>query len=234
MKRYFLTGLVILLPVALTLMIVIFFFNLLTDPFVGGFQSILDYFDLLEKGFLFFTPQQLQVGVSKLAIICLLFFFTVGLGALGRWFLVHYFIRLWDYILHRIPIVNTIYKTSQDIVHNVFVAKSKSFKQVVLAPFPHENSYSIGLVTREKVQGIRTDSTAVAVFVPTTPNPTSGFLMMYEEKDLVYIDMAVEDAFKYVISCGVIFSPLKAVTPEEAHEHIRQLEKTAAESQETT
>ena len=222
MKKYFATGLVILLPLALTLAIVAFIFNFLTDPFVGVAHGILHYFGWLNKGFLFLSPEQLQVAVSKLIILLLLFFFTVFLGALGRWFFVYYFLKLWDYGMHRIPFVSTIYKTSQDVITTIFASKTKSFKQVVLVPFPQPNTLSIGLVTREKLPGLPQSDTEnmVAVFVPTTPNPTSGFLMIFNENDLLYLDMSVEEALKYVISCGVILNPFKTISKEEAHKII--------------
>ena len=104
----------------------------------------------------------------------------------------------------------------------MFGSSSNSFKQVVMVPFPGEKTYSIGLVTRENLPGLpkaqNPKETLVAVFVPTTPNPTSGFLMMYKQSDLVYLDMKVEDAFKYVISCGVIATPFNEITKEQAQE----------------
>jgi len=226
MRKYFLTGLVILLPLALTVAVVAFVFNFLTDPFVGIVQSIMGYFGLLGKGFLFLSPYQLQVFVSKIIILLLLFFFTVSLGMLVRWFFVHYLLKGWDYLMHRIPFVSSIYKASQDVIKTVFASKNKSFKQVVLVPFPSKDTYSIGLVTSENLPGITQTnfSTLTAVFVPTTPNPTSGFLMMYDEKDLIYLDMKVEDAFKYVISIGMIITPFKTITKEEAQRLAKQLE----------
>lgn len=219
MKKYFLTGLVILLPVALTIAVVAFVFNFLTTPFVGMVQHVFDYFGLLGKNFFFLTSHQVQVLASKLIILILLFFFTVLLGALGRWFFVHYFLKLWDYLLHRIPFVSTIYKTCQDVIKTMFASKNKSFKQVVLVPFPSADSRSVGLVTNETLEGLQQEGRGplISVFVPTTPNPTSGFLMLYEEKDLVYLNMKVEDAFKYVISIGMLSPTFTTLSKEEAH-----------------
>jgi len=218
MKKYFLTGLVILLPLALTIAVVAFVFNFLTTPFVGLVQHIFDYFGLLGKNFFFLSSHQVQVLASKLIILILLFFLTVLLGMLGRWFFFHYLLKLWDYILHRIPLVSTIYKTCQDVIKTMFGSKNKSFKQVVLVPFPSNDTYSIGLVTNEQLATFKQPGreALTSVFVPTTPNPTSGFLMLYEEKDLVYLDMKVEDAFKYVISIGMITSPFTVLNKEAA------------------
>lgn len=223
MKKYFITGLVLLLPLALTVLIVIFIVNFFTNPFIGVVRGFLDQLGVLQKGFLFLSAAQVQLYASKLLILVLLFFFTVFLGWLTQWVIVHYFIRLGDYIFHRIPFVRTIYKTSQDVIKTIFGTKTRSFKQVVLVPFPNKETYSVGLVTREEIPAFKGDEKKelLAVFVPTTPNPTSGFLMMFEAEDLVFLDMRVEDAFKYIISCGVIMSPFvkvpRGLAPKESN-----------------
>ncbi|NGX42577.1 MAG: hypothetical protein K940chlam7_00857 [Chlamydiae bacterium] len=228
MRKYFITGLVILLPLALTITILVFFVNLFTNPFVDVVRDFFEHYGLLQKGFLFLSAKQVQFYVSRLLILALLFFFTVLLGILTRWVIVHYFIRLGDYIFHRIPFVRAIYKTSQDVIRTIFTASTKSFKQVVMVPFPNMETHSLGLVTREKVPGVgeNKDQYLVAVFVPTTPNPTSGFLIMFKPEDLVYLDMPVEEALKYIISCGVIQTPFKAIPREE---RIKAENKTASE-----
>jgi len=217
MKRYFITGLIILLPLALTLAIVIFLVDLLTDPFMGFVQGIFDRYQLFQNGFLFLSSGQVKQSVSQILILVGLFFLTVLLGVLARWFFFHYLIQIWDFVLHRIPFIRTIYKTSQDVIHTIFKTDAQSFKRVVLVPFPNANTRGIGLVTRDNLPAVEKDSKEklVAVFVPTTPNPTSGFLMMYNPKDLIYLDMKVEDAFKYIISCGVILTPFKTLKIKE-------------------
>ncbi len=216
MRKYFVTGLVFLLPLALTVAIVMFIVNLLTTPFVGIVQGVLDYFDLLDKGFLFLSAEQIQIGVSKLIILVLIFFVTAALGALGRWFFFHYMLNLWDYVLHRIPLVSSIYKACQDVIKTLFESKTNSFKQVVMVPFPSKETYSMGLLTGEQLPWLssKTEANVVSVFVPTTPNPTSGFMMMFDQKDVIYVDMKVEDALKYIISCGVVMSPIKSSQTE--------------------
>lgn len=230
MKKYFITGLIILLPLALTIAIVAFVFNFLTTPFIGLVKNILHYFGLLDTNFFFIPAQQLQIGVSKVVILLLLFFFTVFLGIVGRWFIIHYLLKMWDYLIHKIPFVNKIYKTCQDIIQTLFTSKTNAFKQVVMVPFPTATTYSIGLLTRDTMPGIPSGGTDnfVAVFVPTTPNPTSGFLIMFREQDILYMDMSVEDAFKFVISCGVIASPMKTVTKEEALNLRRPVSETTS------
>lgn len=215
MKKYFITGLVILLPVTLTLVVVSFIFNLLTTPFLGISQAILNHYNLLDQGFLFLSAEQLLTFLSQALTLVLLFFITVFLGIVARWFFVHYIIHFWEYIIHRIPLVSTIYKACQDVIKTIFTSQTSAFKQVVMVRFPNAETFTIGLVTRDSLPGLDIDqisgSNLVAVFVPTTPNPTSGFLAIYRREDIVPLDMKVEDAFKYVISCGLIMPPFNKV-----------------------
>lgn len=206
MKKYFITGLVLLLPLAVTIAVIAFLVNFLTKPFIGIVSSILSHFPFLQKGFLFLNHEQLVRYTSQILILIMLFLVTVLLGIFTRWFFVNALLKLGDKVLHRIPIVNTVYKTTQDIIKTLFVSDKNSFKQVVMVPFPRADVYVLGLVVRESP---RTCSEAVghpliSVLVPTTPNPTTGFLMMYRKEDLVYVDIKPEDAIKYIVSCGVI------------------------------
>jgi uncharacterized membrane protein len=212
MKKHFITGLVILLPLVVTIAVVIFLVNFLTQPFIGIVSSILSKLNIINQGFLFLTPEQLLRYGSKIIILILLFLFTVALGMITRWFLIHALFRLGDRILHRIPIVNTVYKTTQDIIKTLFVSDKNTFKQVVMVPFPRSDTYVLGLIARESPQvcSQAAGNDLTSVFVPTTPNPTTGFLLMFKRSDLILIDMKPEDAIKYIVSCGVIIPPSEA------------------------
>lgn len=223
MKKYFITGLVILLPLTLTLIIISFVFNLLTEPFVGLIKSIFDHYRIFKGGFGFFSSDQVQKFISQVIILVLLFFFAVGLGFLARWFFFHYLVRFWEYILKRIPFVSSIYITCQDVIKSLFTTQSNSFKQVVMVPFPSKIALTMGLITNDTLPALdQEDEPFVAVFVPTTPNPTSGYLMMFKKKDMIYLDMKVEDAFKYIISCGMISSSMNVISAEEAKSNLKK------------
>lgn len=215
MKKYFLTGLAILLPLAVTIAVVIFVVNFLTKPFMGLVIKILSHTRISEIGFLFLTPEQVIRYGSQLIILIGLFLVTVGLGFLARWFIFKGLIRLSDKILHKIPLVNKVYKTTQEIIKTLFASDKNSFKQVVMAPFPFKGTYSLGLVSRESPKTCEDaeNGELISVFIPTTPNPTTGFLLMFKKEDLIFIDMKTEDAVKYIVSCGVIV-PEKKETPE--------------------
>jgi len=222
MKKYFITGLAILLPLALTILIVIFLINLLTGPFLYLFTSFFQYFHLFEEGFLWISGEQLQIWMSRLLILILFIGLTTLLGALTRWVATYYFIKVGDYLIHRIPFINTIYMTFQDVFKTLFATDTSSFRQVVMLPFPNRDSYTLGLVTKETVS-IPEDTERVAVFVPTTPNPTSGYLLLLKQEDITFLDISVEDALKYVISCGVVLVPFKSLSPIEARKKMEEI-----------
>jgi uncharacterized membrane protein len=217
MKKHFITGLVILLPLVVTIAVVIFLVNFLTQPFMGIVCAVLGELNIINQGFLFLSPEQLLRYGSKIIILILLFLLTVGLGVIARWFLINILFRLGDRILHRIPIINTVYKTTQDIIKTLFVSDKNTFKQVVMVPFPRADVYVLGLIAREspKICSQAAGNDLISVFVPTTPNPTTGFLLMFKSSDLILIDMRPEDAIKYIISCGVIIpEPLRSTAKE--------------------
>lgn len=214
MKKYFITGLIILLPLAVTIGIVAFIVDFLTQPFMGMVSKVLIEMDILNKGFLFITRQQIIRYLSQLIILIGLCAITVGLGMIARWFFFKSLINLSDKVLHRIPLVNKVYKTSQEIIKTIFASDKNSFKQVVMVPFPKDGVYVIGLISREspEICSEAAGATLYSVLIPTTPNPTTGYLLMYKDEDIIRLDMKPEEAIKYIVSCGVITPPKK---PEE-------------------
>lgn len=206
MKKYFITGLVFLLPLVVTIVVVTFIVNLLTQPFMGIVTAFLSHLHLINDGFLYFTPEQLVRHISQALILILLFLVTVGLGMVTQWFFINALMRVGDSILHRIPVVNTVYKTVQEIIKTLFVSDKNSFKQVVMVPFPRPDVFALGLVARESpaICSRAVGQELISVLLPTTPNPTTGFLLMYKREDLIYVDMKPEEAIKYIVSCGVI------------------------------
>jgi uncharacterized membrane protein len=206
MKKHFITGLVILLPLTVTILVLGFLIRLLTQPFVGLVANFLAQLNIVNKGFLFLSPDQVIKYFSQFLILITLFLLTVCLGMITRWFFINALLRLGDKILHKIPIVNTVYKTTQEIIKTLFVSDKNSFKKVVLAPYPSNASYMLGLVARESPPQCSkaVNDELISVLIPTTPNPTTGFLLMYRKKELVYLDMKPEDAIKCIVSCGVI------------------------------
>ena len=206
MKKYFITGLVLLLPMVVTIAVILFLVDLFTKPFVNVVSQTLHSFSIFSDGIFIFSGPQLINYLSRILILAALFGCTVALGCIARWFFLKSLFRYADRILSKIPLVNTVYKTSQDIINTVFVSDKKSFQKVVMVEFPRPGVFVIGLIARESPPTCcsATGKKMISVLVPTTPNPTTGFLMMFEENELVYIDMKPEDAIKYIVSCGVI------------------------------
>lgn len=206
MKRCFFTGLVTLLPLAMTLAVLVFLFNLLTGPFVDLFSQVLSSFGVTpEQSHLIKSQQGFRIFI-QCVILVVLFAVTLLLGVLTRWIFVHSVLEWGEKFVHRIPLVNSIYRACSDVVRTIFSRNTGAFRQVVMVPFPREGVFSVGLITSETVPMLHPYGAGdrIAVFVPTTPNPTSGFLVMYRREDVILLDMPIEDAFKYVISCGVI------------------------------
>lgn len=162
MKKYFITGLIILLPFAVTVALVFFILNFLTQPFVGFIEHFLEDHNWYAR---YYTPIHLAL---QIALLFFLFFFTVLLGFLARIVAFKSFLSLYDYILHRIPVIKTIYKAMQQVMKTIFGSSSRSFKQVVMVKFPSEKSYSIGLISSKApvVCANTTGSPLISVFVP--------------------------------------------------------------------
>ncbi len=197
MKKYFLAGLVTLLPLAVTFWVIAAVVKFLTKPFAGVVAS---FFSSLHV-----PPGPARV-ISEICILIALFLFTLFLGFVARRYFFNRMIEFGDRILYRIPLVNKVYKTSKDIVLALFNPQKQSFKQVVLLHFPYTGAYCLGLIASE-APGTCSDSVdieMVSVFIPTTPNPTTGYLVMCSKSDLIYLKMKTEDAIKYVVSCAVI------------------------------
>ena len=216
MKKYFTTGLAILLPLVLTFMIMNFLINFLTQPFLGMTQSLLLESSLFHHSFLFFSQTTFLNFVSKALILIFLMGFVLLIGMVGKVFLIDSLFKLGGYFFQKLPIVNKIYKATQDVVHSVFSSTSKSFSQVVLVPFPSQDNLVIGLVTGENVEvkHIEQDvESFVSVFIPGTPNPSVGFMLLYAKDQLTFTDMRVDEAMKLVVSCGIVL-PKFQITPK--------------------
>lgn len=207
MRKYFTTGLIILLPVTLTLLFVMFIVNLLTKPFLGIVQAILHHYNLLTTPF--FGHPQVVLIISKILILLFLFVVVLFVGIVGRWLFIRYLFRFGDALLHKLPLVNKVYKASQDVVHTILSPDGTTFKKVVLVPFPNEKGLSIGLITKEDASlDMNAKSQAlISVFVPGTPNPTMGFMLLYRKEQLIHTNLTVDEALKCVVSCGVIQTP---------------------------
>ena len=189
LKRYLVTGLIVIIPLWLTFFIVTILFN-----WISNFTfPILDYF-ISDKAWAQMLAKAISFFVS-IASICLLGF--LASKVLGRSVL-NYFERL----INKVPLIGTIYSAAKQFVSFLLGKdKKKSFKEVVFVPYPNADTYSVAFKTGEQTVG---DKKYICTFMPTTPNPTTGFLLLFKEKDIIYTDYTVDQAFQFLISIGVI------------------------------
>ena len=194
-RNIFITGLLITLPIALTYFILQFLFKNL-DTLSPVFTKI-----LINMGAP--IPEGYRIPALGL-VITLLIVLAVG------WFTTNFFgkqlINLGESLVEKIPFVRKIYKGSKQVVQSIAHADTTAFRKVVLIEFPRRGMLAIGFVTgsaRGEVQEY-TREDVLNVFVPTMPNPTSGFLVFAPPEDLTEINMSIEDGIKYVVSGGIV------------------------------
>ena len=115
-------------------------------------------------------------------------------------------VQVWETALGKIPLVRNIYNSVKQISTTLLASQSKSFRKVVLVEYPRKDCWCIGFLSNEHVETDRgiTDQQLQSIYLPTTPNPTSGFNLLIPERDIIELDMSVEDGFKFIISMGVI------------------------------
>lgn len=214
MKKDFFTGLVILLPILLTIVIVAFLVNFLTSPFLSPIQNIYSSLAIFDEPFLIWDGAQILTFASKLTILVGLALVIILVGFFGKLFLIDYLFKWGDILIHNVPVINKIYKACQDVVHSLFSSESKSFSQVVFVPFPFANTLSVGLVSNDSiaVESQHNPLELVPVLVPGTPNPSVGFMLMFKRDELIYVDMKVDEAMKFVVSCGVVMNDFSIQT----------------------
>jgi uncharacterized membrane protein len=118
----------------------------------------------------------------------------------------NYVVRLWERLLQRIPVVSSLYGSVKQVSDTLFSSSGNAFRKAVLLPYPHADSYTIGFLTGVPGGDVKNHLTGdyVSVYVPTTPNPTSGFFLMMERSKVVELDMSVDAALKYIVSMGVV------------------------------
>ena len=192
MRKYFITGLLILVPLAITLWVL----NLIIGTMD---QSLL----LLPERW---RPETL-VGfhIPGLGtILTLLIVFITGL--LTQNFVGNYVVIVWEALLKRIPVVNSIYSSVKQVSDTLFSSSGNAFRKALLVQYPRQGCWTIAFLTGVPGGDVKNHlhGDYVSVYVPTTPNPTSGFFLMMPRSDVVELDMSVDAALKYIVSMGVV------------------------------
>lgn len=221
MKKTFTSGLALLLPIVVTVMIVGFLINFLTQPFLETTKTAIEQSSLFRDPIFIIHRLSLITLFSKAAILAALFGLTLLVGFLGRHFFLDSIFRYADIVIHKLPIINKIYKICQDVILSLFSSSSKKFTQVVFVPFPNSHSLSIGLITGDEIKlqshGQR-DEDLISVFIPGTPNPSVGFLLMFKRKQILFANMKVDQAMKLIVSCGIAMPDIELLEPHEEYE----------------
>ena len=187
LRNYFITGIVVLVPIGITLY--------LTKFFVSISSKLIPY-DLNPNNHLPFAIPGLEIILSVI--------FITFVGGLSLSFIGKKILQLFNDLLRKIPILRTIYSAIRQMTQTLAPKRGSSKKSVVLIEYPRKGSWAVGFATKENKGEIskKTNTDLINVFVPTTPNPTSGFLLMFPKNDVVYLDMTFEEASKFIVSAG--------------------------------
>lgn len=187
MRSYFLTGILVTAPLTITVYLTFVVFHFV-DTQVSNI-----------------LPGQLYNGLPGLGIlIALSFFITVGWFATN--FMGRLVIRISEYIVHRVPIINTLYKSVKQVFETLMGSQAQAFREVVLIEYPRKGCWTLGFVTgfyEGEIQQAAPDD-LVTVFVPTAPSPVNGFLLFVPRKDMIPMQMTVDEGIKMIISVGII------------------------------
>jgi len=207
-RRYFITGLLIWVPIGITLWVL---------------NTIISTMDL-SLSLLPANWQPVAVVGRNLpglgVVLTVLVVFVTGVLATN--FLGQRLVRLWEMVLSRIPIVNTIYSSVKQVSDTLLSPQGNAFRKALLVEYPRKGSWTIAFLTGVPAEEIRrrvspslsgdaSGPEMVSVYVPTTPNPTSGFFLMFRKDETVELDMSVDEALKYVVSMGVVVPPVRSI-----------------------
>ena len=186
LRNYFITGIVVLVPIGITLYLTKFFISI---------SSNLKPRNINPNSYLPFSVPGLEIVLSVI-------FITI-IGGLSLSFIGKKVLQLFNDLLKKIPILRTIYSAIGQMAETL-APKRKNKKSVVLIEYPRKGSWAVGFATKDNKGEIskKTNKNLVNVFVPTTPNPTSGFLLMFPKDEIIYLDMSFEEASKFIVSAG--------------------------------
>ena len=208
LRTSFLTGIVVIAPVALTLWLI---------------WSVIGWFDGFVLPFVpdAYRPEQilntifgydLKLNIRGVGVVVFLVFATL-VGWLAKGLIGRSFIRYAENLVNRMPVVRSFYSGIKQIAETVFAQQERSFEKACMIEYPRKGIWAIGFISTtakgEIAERNSSNGPMVSVFVPTTPNPTSGFLLFFPKADIVELDMSIEDAAKLVISAGLVYPPTK-------------------------
>ena len=196
LRGYFIAGILITAPISIT-----FYLGWLFVTYVDSKVTAL----LPDK----YNPETyLPYGVPGLGVVVVVVALIL-IGAFTAGFVGRFFQRFWDWMVGNVPVLRSVYKALKQILETVLAQQSNAFREAVLVEYPRRGMWVIAFITgrtQGEVQSV-TEEDVINLFVPTTPNPTSGFLIFVPKEDMVPLSMSVEDALKMVISGGIVTPP---------------------------
>ena len=186
LRNYFITGIIVLVPLGFTLYLTLFLVSILSKLIPE---------EINPNSYLPFSIPGLEIAISIIFITLIGF---ISLSFIGKRIL-----KLINDLLKKIPFLRTIYSAIGQMTES-FTNKKGKKKSVVLVQYPRKGSWAVGFATKDNKGEIskKVNDKLVNVFVPTTPNPTSGFLLMFPKKEVIYLDMSFEEASKFIVSAG--------------------------------
>ena len=187
LRNYFIAGVLVLIPIGVTVYLTLFFIKI--------FAKILPQ-EINPNNYLPYSIPGLEIIISIIVI-------TV-IGWLSLSFLGKKLVKLVNDIFKKIPFLRTVYSAIGQMTQSFAQTRKSKKKSVVLVEYPRKGSWAVGFATQENTGEIasKTNKNLINVFVPTTPNPTSGFLLMFPKDEIIYLDMSFEDASKFIVSAG--------------------------------
>ncbi|KAA9009151.1 DUF502 domain-containing protein [Histidinibacterium aquaticum] len=207
LRNSFLTGIVVIAPVGLTVWLIWtvvgwvdgFVWPFVPEPFLPN--------QLINRWLGLEGEERIYINVRGLGVIVFLMF-TVIVGWIAKGIIGRSFINFGESMVARLPVVRTIYNGVKQIAETVFAQSETSFEKACLIEYPRKGMWAIGFIstrTKGEVRERTASGEMLSVFLPTTPNPTSGFLLFVPETDVIELDMTIEDAAKLVISAGLVY-----------------------------
>ncbi len=210
LRSSFLTGLIVIAPIAFTIWLLWSFIGWV-DGFVLPFvprsyqpEELLNRWLSRDRG----TDEWITVNIRGIGVVVFLMF-TIFVGWLAKGLLGRSLLSYAETLLERVPVVRTIYNAVKQIAETVFTQSDRSFEKACLVEYPRKGIWAIGFISiaakGEISKKAQTGGELMSIFLPTTPNPTSGFLLFVPKSDVIELDMSVEDAAKLVISAGLVY-----------------------------
>jgi uncharacterized membrane protein len=199
LRKYFLTGLLVWLPMGVTIWVLTWLYGTLDGIFLAVLGAVNAVFPGIDR-----VAERLReipgLGVFVVGAVILVTGMFVA-NMFGQWWL-----RQWDKLMNRIPVVRSIYTSVKQVSDTLFSGSGNAFSKALLIRYPHGNSWSIAFLTGKPGGEVAAKLAGehVSVYIPTTPNPTSGFFLLVPRADVIELDMSVDDALKYIISMGVV------------------------------